>query len=161
MKFDRRDNTCVHVDWTCKCRRSRGNCPLNDECLTTNVLYEAEVFSTEPNHSIDPYVGIAEPEFKTRLNNHKCEFNNEHYANATQLSKKIWEIKRRGFDVEVKWRILKQLPSNNPANKKCLLCIGEKLEILERNEHLLNKRSELISKCRHKAKFLLNKYDAT
>ena len=93
MKFGRRDNTCVHVDWTCKCRRSRGNCPLNDECLTTNVLYEAEVFSTEPNHSIDPYVGIAEPEFKTRLNNHKCEFNNEHYANATQLSKKIWEIK--------------------------------------------------------------------
>ena len=146
---------------TCNCRRSRGNCPLNDECLTTNVLYEAEVSSTEPNYHIDPYVGITEPEFKTRLNNHNKEFNNEQYANATQLSKKIWEIKRRGFDFEVKWRILKQLPGYNPANKKCLLCIGEKLEILERNEHLLNKRSELISKCRHKAKFLLNKYDAT
>lgn len=147
---------------TCNCqRRYRGNCPLNGECLSTNVLYEAEVSSTEPDSPIEPYVGITEPEFKTRLNNHNKEFNNEQYANATQLSKKVWEIKRKGFDFSVKWRILKQLPGYNPVNKKCLLCIGEKMEILERSDHLLNKRSELISKCRHKAKFLLNKYDAT
>ena len=44
--------------------------------------------------------------------------------------------------------------------KKCLLCLHEKLEIVnfEDQDHLLNKRSALISKCRHANKYLLRNY---
>ena len=40
--------------------------------------------------------------------------------------------------------------------KKCLLCLHEKLEISNypNQEELLNKRSELVSKCHHVNKYL-------
>ena len=39
----------------------------------------------------------------------------------------------------------------NYNSKKCHLCLNEKLEIaLYEGENLLNKKTELISKCRHK-----------
>ena len=52
-----------------------------------------------------------------------------------------------------------QLQSN--ISKKCLLCIHEKLEIINypRPDELLNKRSELISKCHHANKFLMHNYN--
>ena len=45
-------------------------------------------------------------------------------------------------------------------SKKCLLCLYEKLEIINypRPEELLKKRSEQISKCRHANNFLLRNY---
>ena len=48
----------------------------------------------------------------------------------------------------------KVLPYSN-ISKKCLLCLHEKLKIINYPlpEELLNKRAELISKCRHANKF--------
>ena len=45
----------------------------------------------------------------------------------------------------------------NRVSKTCDLCLNEKLEILnfKDRDKLLNKRSELISKCRHFNKYLL------
>ena len=58
------------------------------------------------------------------------------------------------------WFIAKKVPLYSNISKKCLLCLHEKLEIINypRPEELLNKRSELISKCRHANKFLLPNY---
>ena len=46
--------------------------------------------------------------------------------------------------------------------KSCMLCLHEKSEILTypKQDELLNKRSELISKCRHINKYLLSNYKA-
>ena len=57
----------------------------------------------------------------------------------------------------LEWSIVKSLPSYLNISKKSLLCLHEKLEIVnfEYQDHLLNKRSELISKCRHANKYLL------
>ena len=45
--------------------------------------------------------------------------------------------------------------------EKCLLCLHEKLEIVNvEDQDLLHKRSELICKCRHANKYLLRKYKA-
>ena len=147
----------------CNCQpRNRDRCPLNGECTTGNVMYEAEISSTEENYPGKAYVGISKPPFKERYGNHERDFNNEEYANTTELSKEVWEIKRKGFIPSITWKIIKQLPSYNPENKKCLLCLGEKTEILEREgQNLVNKRSELVSTCRHKRNFMLNKYDVT
>ena len=125
-------------------------------------MYEAEILSTDVNYPGKVYVGITKPPFKSRLGNHERDFNNEEYANTTELSKEVWEIKKEGFTPSINWRIIKQLPAYNPESKKCLLCLGEKIEILEREgDNLVNKRSELVPTCRHKCNFMLNKYDVT
>ena len=96
----------------------------------------------------------------TRIGNHELSFADEEYSNSTELSKEIWNIKGKGHDYTVKWRIIKQYPTYSPVTNRCMLCLGEKMEILERiNENLLNKRSELISGFRHKKDFMLRKYD--
>ena len=42
---------------------------------------------------------------------------------------------------------------------QCHLCLSEKLAILlAKPDTLLNKRSELVAKCRHRNKFKLNKF---
>ena len=60
------------------------------------------------------------------------------------------------------WCIAKKIPPYSNISKKCLLCLHEKLEIINypQPEELLNKRSELISKCWHVNKFLLRNYKA-
>ena len=62
----------------------------------------------------------------------------------------------------LKWSIVKCVTSYSHILKNFLLCIQEKLEIVnfEDQDHLLNKRSELISKCRHANKYLLLNYKA-
>ena len=45
--------------------------------------------------------------------------------------------------------------------KRCLLCLNEKLAIaLHKNDSMLNKRSEVVSKCMHKNKYMLVNYDS-
>ena len=148
---------------TCNCqRRHREECPLDGECTTDNLMYEAKIASSEKGSREKEYVGISEPPWKVRLGNHNRDFNNEDYKNTTELSKEVWKIKEKGFEPSIKWKIVKQIPAYNPELKKCLLCLAEKMEILDREgDNLLNKRSELVSKCRHKNKFMLSKYDVT
>ena len=148
---------------TCNCqRRYRDNCPLGGECLSQNVLYEARLNSTEENYTEKNYKGITEPPFKTRLGNHERDFNNYAYFDGSELSKEVWKIKEKGHQPTVNWKIIKQCPSYNPAIKKCMLCLSEKVEILEyKGDNILNKRSELISKCRHRNKFMIRQFDVT
>ena len=148
----------------CNCQvRNRQNCPLDGHCMTPNAMYEATV--TSPDEEYYPeqlYVGITEPPIKIRHGNHNRDFNDEEYAKSTELSKEVWKIKNRGFNPIIKWKIIKQLPAYNPENKMCRLCLGEKMEILNRDPvNLLNKRSELISTCRHRNKYLIHQYDVT
>ena len=82
----------------CNCqRRYAGNCPLGDECLSKNVLYEAQISSTEQNYTDTVYKGITEPPFKSRLGNHTKDFNHRKHSKNTSLSKEVWKIKDRGF----------------------------------------------------------------
>ena len=84
------------------------------------------------------YLGTTEGkiEVKKRYNNHTNSFRHNGYSQDTTLSKYIWEI------------------------KKCLLYLHEKLEIVnfEDQDHLLNKRSELICKRRLANKYSLCNY---
>ena len=142
----------------CNCQRGeyRGNCPLNGECLSKNVLYEGTVTSSIVNYGEKKYKGITYNQFKVRLGNHEKDFRDAKYKNETELSKEIWRIKEKGEEYRIKWRIVSQHPPYNPSTKRCLLCLNEKLEILEEDgPQLLNKRSEIISKCRHQEKHLL------
>ena len=102
------------------------------------------------------YKGITEPIFKLRYANHNKAFNNEKYKKDSELSKEVWRLKEKRVDFTIKWRVIRQFPAYNQGSKRCSLCQNEKLAILEhREKNILNKRSEIISKCRHKNKFLL------
>ena len=95
------------------------------------------------------YLEKAERDFKKRYNNHTKSFKHERYANETTLSKFVWEMKEiHNENPTLAWSIVKRVPSYSNVSKKCLLCLYEKLEIVnfERQDFLLNKRSELISK---------------
>ena len=73
----------------------------------------------------------------------------------TELSKKYWRLKKLEANPEVQLHILKRC---RPTKRTgiCNLCLNEKLFIIEhQGNNLLNQRNELISKCRHKNKFML------
>ena len=53
------------------------------------------------------------------------------------------------------------IQSYNVNTKRCLLCLNEKLQIaIYRGNNMLNKRTEIISKCRHRNKYALASYDS-
>ena len=58
------------------------------------------------------------------------------------------------------WCTIKSIPGYSNIIKRCMLCLHETYKILNYpdQEKLLNKRSELVSKCRHGNKFLLSNY---
>ena len=70
----------------CNCR-SKPDCPLKGECLTTNVIYQATV---ETSDTKETYIGLTADRFKTRYNNHTCSFRDNSKRNSTELSKYIW-----------------------------------------------------------------------
>ena len=60
------------------------------------------------------------------------------------------------------WRILRKAFAYSSLSKRCNLCLTEKLMILSADKTtLLNRRSELISKCRHQNKLSLLSFEGT
>ena len=108
-------------------------------------------------------LGTAEGDFSKRYNNHTNSFRHKRYSRDITVSKYILEIKKEYNEMRtLKWSIVKSVPSYSNISKKCLSCLHEKFEIVnfEDLDYLLNKRSELISKCRYDKKYLLRNYKA-
>ena len=96
-----------------------------------------------------------------RYANHKKSFNNIKYQTNTELSNKYWNIMSANKTTNVSWEILGTYKSYNQSTKRSLLCLNEKLAIaLHKDDNMLNKRSEIISKCRHRNKYMLASYDS-
>ena len=140
----------------CNCQNPM-ECPLPNQCTIPNILYEATIKSNLAGYGEKVYKGVSKPPFKLRFRNHKKSFNNIEYKTDTELSKEVWRIKGLGGTFNVSWRALGQFRDYNPANGKCGLCLSEKLAILEHSgPPLLNSRSEIISTCRHRLKYMLS-----
>ena len=134
----------------CDCRVPR-DCPLNGNCLQSDVMYKAE-----PTRN---YIGISVTTFKVRWRNHKTAFDNQYSLQSTTLSTYYWKLKLENKNPRVSFSIIKKVPSYTPEYGKCRLCTAEKLQILKWDpSKIINKRKELMSKCRHKAKFYLENY---
>ena len=144
----------------CNCRK-KDQCPLNGNCLATNVIYQATAKSTTNQEKV--YIGLTEGPWKQRSYQHKLSFNNRKYAHSTALSKYVWKNKKNNNQTpEITWSIKKSAPAYTNKSKRCLLCLQEKMAIITfpEQEKLLNQKSELISKCRHMNKYLLRNYDS-
>ena len=117
------------------------------------------LFSWSPNR--DKYFGICETELKTRLGNHKNSFKNRQKEKDTELSKYMWNLKDKNItNYSLKWSIVKQTSGYNSLTNSCNLCLSEKLVICDfrDKDHLINKRMDLVPKCRHENKFILSNY---
>ena len=89
----------------CDCQDPQ-KCPLQGKCLSTNVVYHADVIP-DNNEETSFYIGLAE-KFKPRFNNHNHSFRKQNLKISTELSKKIWELKEKGVSFTIKWKIFGQ-----------------------------------------------------
>ena len=138
----------------CNCRNP---CPMNGtgECRLDNIVYKATV-TTEDEAMCKEYIGISGTEFKLRYANHKQSFNNVSKRDATSLSQHIWHLKERSVPFNVTWSVLAKCSPYTCGSRNCNLCLTEKYEILKCDQtKTLNKRTEIVGKCRHRAKFKL------
>jgi len=142
---------------SCNCR-NKAECPLPTKCLIRNVIYKA-VVQNDKDEEKKFYLGLTENSFKERFSNHKKSFRHKGYEKETGLSKYVWELKEQNKSPSIKWSIVKKVNSK-PINNFCKLCLMEKLYIIKSldNKDMLNKKSELISKCRHQNEMLLSNY---
>ena len=140
---------------TCNCRDA-DNCPLDGNCLQNAVVYQSDVTPDpgEPQY----YVGVTEPMFKYRWNDHNSSFRNEQYKNKSKLSALVWKLKEEGKNYNLKWSILKKSSPYRAGSKRCNLCLWEKYFIINGDNKMINKKDELLGKCRHREKFLLKNY---
>ena len=140
----------------CNCR-DKPSCPLDGHCQQKNVLYRADVTT---NDSSKVYIGISEPFIKSRIANHQKSFNDRKYEKDTCLSEHIWTLKDQGKVYSIKWSVVKRVGAWNSVKGRCGLCTTEKVEIncFKEKGILINKRFDLVSKCRHQNKYLLSKF---
>ena len=133
--------------------RNKDNCPLDGSCLKTCIVYMADVIKHNGTHI---YYGASDGEFKFRYNNHMKSFRNRGYEHETELSKHIWELKDNNTEFYLKWSIAAYASPYRCGTRRCDLCLTEKYIIARAEQkNLLNKRTELISKCRHRNKNIL------
>ena len=99
---------------------------------------------------------LVKPEFKTRFYNRNQSFKCRPKYNATELSKAFCQAKDAGNNPVIEWSIAASTTPYYPGARWCNLCLAEKLFILRVDPTtMLNKRSKLNGKCRHKNKFKL------
>ena len=72
------------------------------------------------------------------------------------MSKYVWELKEKYINYFINWNIAMKSQKYVFGSRKCDLCICERLLFSRADPNvLLNKRDELLSKCRHRNKFTL------
>ena len=139
---------------TCNCTSVIGDCPLGGNCLTSGVIYRAEV--TPQNSGAETYTGVTKNTFKQRFYNHRDSFKSKSSDKSTTLSTFIWKLKDRGEGYNINWSIVDKGTPFNPTTRTCGLCNKEKYYIIFQPEGAsLNLRSELFSTCRHRKQKLL------
>ena len=88
----------------CNCR-NKDNCLLDDECMTPNIIYHADV-TTDNDHKL--YYGTSEATFKQHHSNHTRDFKHVKYKHATELAKNIWQLKRNNSITVLSGRLLQK-----------------------------------------------------
>ena len=139
----------------CNCRQP-DKCPLIGQCLTECVVYRATV--SVPQKPDNQYYGLTEGPFKTRFNGHTHSFRTESCRKETELSKYVWELKDSSQSYKIKWDIAQRASPYSCGTRRCDVCLTEKTVMAMADPTpTLNKRAEIVSTCRHRAKFRYDK----
>ena len=90
----------------CNCRNPH-NCPLDNKCLTSEIVYSAIIITVDQQLS-KFYFGISETEVRTRFNNQKKSFRHRKNETDTELSKYIWDMKIKHTEYQIRWSIARK-----------------------------------------------------
>ena len=133
---------------SCNCRGGVGSCPFGGKCLMKNLIYRGTVTS---NEGVKEYIGQTMTTFKKRYTKHKSDFNLVKNRHATSLSTYVWQLKDKGVAHDVKYSLVRRGKPYWRGDRTCNLCLKEKTDIaIHSNESTcLNKRAEILTKCRH------------
>ena len=114
--------------------------------MTPRIVYIADVTNNKTDEH-KYYYGISDTPFKERYENYKTSFRHRSRLTASDLSKYYWKSVDNGTVPTIKFFI------------DCNLCLSEKAFIIRNLDdvNMLNKRSEVISKCPYINKQLLNR----
>ena len=103
---------------TCNCRKKE-ECPLDRECLVSEVVYQATV-ATQDAREI--YIGLTANQFKERYRNQQTSFKHVKRRNETELSKHLWKLKDENKEFTVAWKIIAKAKPYTNLTKRCHLC---------------------------------------
>ena len=106
----------------CSCRM-KDNCPLQGNCLTTNLVHQAEVTTTDDVTTTKIYRDDCK--IKACYNNHMKSFPDAEDSRETTLSSNIWKLNMEKRGYSIKWSILKRAKSYESRKKRCNLCLEE------------------------------------
>ena len=139
----------------CNCR-TKGNCPMDGNCQVRSVVYRATVETADCRRD---YTGLTALTFKERFNGHQYSMRHRSHRNSTALSKYVWSLKDKNTDFNIRWSVRRRATAYQNTTRMCNLCLAEKLEIIKADKkRSLNKRTELVSKCRHENRFYLGNF---
>ena len=143
----------TEIEYGCNCRGGVASCPLEGRCQVPSLVYKASVSSDE---GVKTYLGQAASTFKLRYNNHKSSFSLDRIKHSTTLSSYVCSLMRRGVTHDIKWSIESTPDPYKGGGGVCQLCLMEKTMIARCERGVsLNRRTEIMSKCRHKQRFFL------
>ena len=109
---------------------------------------------------MERYTGLTINTGKKRITSHNGNINHREQKGTT-LSTYIWELKDKAIPYELSWSILATASGYNTTTKQCRLCLLECWFILFKEElATLNRRQEIFSSCRHKARLILTPKEA-
>ena len=132
-----------------------GPCPLDGKCLSSSVIYRAEVKDNNHNN-IQTYTGLTAGSFKRRYYSHRNSFNSRNSEYSATLSSYIWSLKDKQENCNINWKVIDRARVYNPIDRRCGLCTKEKYYIIFQPDcATLNQRSELYTTCRHRLRKLL------
>ena len=125
-----------------------GNEWVNCECLTPKIIYRADV-SNDAKRDKKFYFGLADTLFKESYKNHARDFTHKKYESSPKLAKYMWQLKHSNINFSISYSVASKV-WENPSSVICQLCLAEKLWIIKFiNNKDLDRKSELIGKCRH------------
>ena len=95
---------------------------------------------------------MSAPPLRHRVATHTQSFKTPN--NQTELSAKVKELNENNIKHKVEFNFLETKQSYKPESKRCSLCIAESYHILySKLENLLNSKTEINGKCRHRSKY--------
>ena len=120
--------------------------------MTPSLVYKAEVKVGSENKM---YIGQTTNTFRNRLALHNSDVRTE--KNRTGLTTYLIGKKKKGINVdEIKWSKMFEVHPRQKGEKMCNLCNLEKTSIAIADPSIsLNKRSEILQRCRHRDKLVL------
>ena len=127
-----------------------GNCQVN------NIVYKCDVIKP---FSKNVYLGLAERELKSRFYDYKLSYKHKRYSNKTTLSSYLGHLKSVSSETSnLKWSVLRCIHLYSYLKEMPLVLIWKAGNSYQNLKEQLNKRSELICKCRHANRFLSKNY---